>query len=369
MRINTNVAALNTLRQVGKADAGLARSIGRLSSGFRINRAADDAAGLGIANQLRADIRALKQAGRNAEQANSLLQVAEGAAQTIQSIAERMKELATQAASDNVSDTDRALINAEFTELKGEIDRVIATTEFQGSALVDGTLGNAVDELDAAHTMDDIAAVQSISISGTKAGTYNVSQTTTTVTMSFDGKTEALSGLSAGQQNLSFDLFGVTLEMDSTFNVGAGTETFATAKDIVVAGGNTEFVVSVSGDPSGNDRVLLGSMDLTRTTLTVTGSLDTKANAVTAMGQIDIAIGKVSEVFGTIGAAQNRIDFAAANTQSTVENFSAAESVIRDVDMAAEVTEMTKFQILQQAGTAVLAQANAAPQGVLRLLS
>jgi len=368
MRINTNVSALNTLRQLGKANAGLGRAIGRLSSGFRINRAADDAAGLGIANQLRADVRALKQAGRNAEQANSLLQVAEGSAQTIQGMLERMKELGTQAASDNVSDTDRALIDAEFSELKSEMDRIVATTKFQGSSLIDGTLGNAVDAADAAHTMDDIAAVQSITISGTGTGTYNVDQTTTAVVMSQGGKTQTLSGLSAGQQTLSFDLFGIDIELDSTFNVTGGAETFATAKDIVVAGGNTEFVVSASGDPSGDDRILLGAMDMSRSTLTVTGSLTTKANAVTSLGQIDVAIGKVSTVFGTIGAAQNRIDFAFANTLSTAENFAAAESVIRDVDMAAEVTEMTKFQILQQAGTAVLAQANAAPQGILRLL-
>ncbi len=361
MRINTNVSAMNTLRQVGKANDGLAKSIGRLSSGFRINSAADDAAGLGIANQLRGDIRALNQAGRNAEQANSLLQVAEGAAQTIQGIVERMKELATQSASDNVSDTDRALIDAEFTELKNEIDRVVSTTEFQGSALVDGTMGNAVT----GGTVDtDTTGVQSINISGTETGTYTIDQTSTAITMTSGGLTQELTGLSGGQQTLSFDLFGIDIETDGAFTV-AGDELDGT---IIVGGGNTEFVVSVSGDPSGNDRILLGSMDLQRSTLTVTGSLDSKANAVTALGQIDVAIGKVSDVFGTIGAAQNRISFASANTDATVENFSAAQSVVRDVDMAAEVTEMTKYQILQQAGTAVLAQANSAPQNVLRLL-
>ncbi len=370
MRINTNVSALNTLRRLGANNQSLARSIGRLSSGYRINSAADDAAGLGIANKLRADIRALKQAGRNAEQANSMLQVAEGAAQTIQGIVERMKELGLQASSDNVSDTDRALINAEFIALKSEVSRVVDTSEFQGTTLVDGTLGNSWTAGSGADTMDSVTAVadaDGVSISGAATGTYTVTQTTTAVTMTKSGKAQTLSGLSAGAQTLSFDLHGIDVEVDSSFNITANSETFNT-DSILVSGGNTEFVVSVSGDPSGNDRVLLGSMDLTASTLTLTGTMTSKALAVTALGQIDVALTKIATTFGTIGAAQNRIGFAAQNTAATTENFAAAESIIRDVDMASEVTQMTKFQILQQAATAVLAQANAAPQNVLTLL-
>jgi flagellin len=367
MRINTNVSALNTLRTLGTTGKEFSKSVGRLSSGFRINRAADDAAGLGIANKMRADLRSMRQASRNAEQASSVLQVAEGAAQTIAGIVDRMKELATQAASDNTDASGRSRIDTEFTELKNEITRIVDTTKFQDSVLLDGSMGNAVDA--ATSTADDVAAVQSISISGTKTGTYTLTQTTTAVTMSSGGKTQTLSGLSAGQQTLSFDLFGVEVEVDSTFNVTAASETFAASKTVVVAGGDTSFLVSSSGEYSGQDAVTLSSLDLSLATLGLSAdALDTKANAVSALANIDTAIGTISDTFASIGAAQNRIEYAMQNTNAAVENISAAESVIRDVDMAAEVTQMTKYQILQQAGTAMLAQANQAPQAVLSLL-
>jgi flagellin len=364
MRINTNISSVNTLRQLGKSNEALGKTFGRLSSGFRINRAADDAAGLGIANKLRADIRSMQQASRNAEQANSLLQVAEGAAQTISGIVERMKELGVQAASDNVSSDSRTLINAEFTTLKAEITRIVGTAKFQGQALVDGTMGTQVD---ASSTADDLAEVSSITLSGTKAGTYTFAQTTTAVSLSNSGVVQTLSGLSAGAQTLSFSSFGIDVAVDSAFAVGAGSETFGT-ETIVVTSANSDFVVSSSGSYDDKDRVQLGAMDLSLTALTIAGTMDTKTNAVTALGQIDQAITNISTVFGTIGAAQNRLDFARANVNTAVENFQAAESVIRDADMAAEVTQMTKFQVLQQAGTAILAQANQTPQSVLSLL-
>lgn len=363
MRINTNISSINTLRQLGKSNEALGKTFGRLSSGYRINRAADDAAGLGIANKLRADIRSMQQASRNAEQANSLLQVAEGATQTISSIVERMKELGIQAASDNASSESRALINAEFTQLKSEITRIVETTKFQGSALVDGSLGNAVT----GGTVDaDTAGVQAITISGTAADTYTIDQTSASVVMSNTSGLQQTVTATAGQGVVNFDLFGISVETDGAFTV-AGDELDGT---IIVGGGDTEFVVSASGDYGALDKdsVALGSMSLTLTSLTIAGTMDTKANAVTALGQIDVAIGKVADVFGSIGAAQNRLDFARANVDTAVENFQAAESVIRDADMAAEVTQMTKYQVLQQAGTAILAQANQVPQGVLSLL-
>ena len=364
MRINTNVSALNTLRTLGTTGKEFAKSIGRLSSGFRINRAADDAAGLGIANQMRADLRSMRQASRNAEQASSVLQIAEGAAQIISGITDRMKELATQAASDNTDASGRARINTEFTELKNEITRIVNTTKFQGSPLLDGTMGNT-----AAWDGGTPSDVGSVSISGTKTGDYTLTQTGKDVTISNGGKTQTLSGLDAGAQTLSFDLFGIDIEVESGFDVTATFETFKDPKVVKVTGGNSSFLVSSSGDYAGQDAVTLSSLNLSLDTLGVSGAaVDSKANALTALDQIDTAIRKISDVFATIGAAQNRIEYAQQNTNAAVENISAAESVIRDVDMAAEVTQMTKFQILQQAGTAMLAQANQAPQGVLALL-
>src|SRR5690606_22157884 len=138
MRINTNVASLNSNRVLQLTNTAVARTLGRLSSGYRINRSADDAAGLGIANKLRADLRSLRQAARNAEQANAVLQIAEGAVQSIQSIVERMKELATQAASANTDADGRTRIDAEFQALIKEIDRIVETTKFQDTRLLDG---------------------------------------------------------------------------------------------------------------------------------------------------------------------------------------------------------------------------------------
>ena len=276
MRINTNVAAMNTLRVLAGTDQAITRSIGRLSSGFRINRAADDAAGLGIANQLRADLGAMRQATRNAEQASSLMQVAEGGATGIQNILTRMKELAGQSASDNVDATGRGRIDIEYQELLVEIDRIADSTEFSGVNLLNDTAG------------------------------------------------------------------ATTLE----------------------------FIVGVSATIA-NDKITLAAFDLTTaaTGLNLTGTdLLSDANAETVLTAVDAAITAVSDSFATIGAKQNRLDIALNQVRISVENTAAAESVIRDADMAAEFTELTKNQILSQAGISVLAQANASSQSVLALL-
>jgi flagellin len=174
MRINTNVSALNAANNLGRVQAEASESMAKLSSGFRINKAADDAAGLGIANKLRADTRALSQASRNAEQTNSLLQVAEGSTATIQKMLERMKELATQSGSDTVDAAGRGRINSEFTALRSEIDRTVNTTKFQGNALLDGTFGSTAPQL-AASDITTTGGVASTALGG--AYTVAVSST------------------------------------------------------------------------------------------------------------------------------------------------------------------------------------------------
>lgn len=373
-RINTNISALNTQRIMKGTNQQFAQTVGRLSSGFRINRAADDAAGLGIANKLRADIRSMSQASRNAEQGTSMLQVAEGAAQTVQSIVDRMKELAVQSASDNVADSERSLIQAEFTELQDEISRIVDTTKFQGNTLLNGTLGNSADLTDVATTVDTAVGFGSAAVSGAGADTYTFSQTAGAVTLtnSAGDLTQVVTASSGGAQTLKFDALGITVETSASFAIGAGSENLT--GDLVVAGGNTSFMVSVSGQEgtggaAGNDDIGLSSMDLTLATLGLDAdNLGTKAGAQAAIGNIDSAISTISGVFGDIGAAQNRLDYALANVRTATENFQAAESTIRDADIAAEATELSRLQILQQAATSVLAQANQAPQGVLSLL-
>jgi len=374
-RIATNVNAVRAQRLLTQGDRAFGKSIARLSSGFRINTASDDAAGLGIANKIRADVGALRQASRNAEQAISLLQVAEGGAFQIEAIVERMKELASQSASDNVSDSDRVLIQAEFTELQSEITRIVDTTKFQGNVLLDGTLGNQVDiDVLVSTALASGTEVQSAGISGTQAGTYTLSQVGANITIVNSTATlqQTVAAGGNGRQTINFNAFGVSIELTTSFSTAANT----VAGDLVVTGGNTSFLVSVSGDPTGQDRVSLTSLDVSLATLgmsvSATGlsaeSLGTKSGAETAIGVLDQAIQDISKVFGSIGAAQNRIEFALNNADTAIENFTAAQSVIRDVDIAQESTEFARLSIQQQATTAMLAQANAAPQLMLQLL-
>jgi len=378
MRVNTNVSAINTLRRLDASGRALSKSIGRLSSGFRINQASDDAAGLGIANKMRADIRSLQQAGRNAEQATSLLQVAEGAAQTIQSILERMKELATQAGSDNTDSSGRTSIDAEFSKLSEEITRIVETTQFQGSYLLNGTMGATVDAASTVGT--GVTGYVGATISGTESGqTFSIAAaangtdaTQTDVTISNGGLAQTIT-VGDGAASYDFDAFGITLEFDSAFDASDAAGGLQLDGQTVVTGtGSTEFMVSSSGNYTNaidGDLVSVEGLDLTLTTLGISASsLADRDDAQAALTAIDSAIAAVSTTFGEIGAAQNRIEYARSNTTIAVENFQAAESVIRDADMAFEVTQMTKYQVLQQAGTAVLAQANQTTQGVLSLL-
>ena len=485
-RIRTNVPAMSSLRQLGESNRMFARSIGRLSSGLRINRAADDAAGLGIANTLRADIRATRQAVRNTEQGNSVLQVMEGGAQQVSGILERMKELAAQAASDSVDAQARAQINNEFDELSSELDRIVSTTKFQGQSLLDGTYGSASTtensfDTTVANNLDDVAGITvgvssestfngltagnltatvtqvngtitaesvgagngldgTVSISNQtnfntlEEGVYSVTKTgsdiqlvdanltvvetvdvsantaggdvvftNSGITLTGDGANDLnlrvdgaignitinqsfsvqLAGGGATSQTLTLDASGSTQTLDFT-NFGVRVRVDAAQNNVAFSIGtnntlavqqNTvsqaQFLVSASGDYTSNDLVKLDAINLTGSKLGVdSGSIDltTGTGAQAALTSIDDAINTLSDTFSAIGAAQNRFEFAFANAQSMVENLSAAESVIRDADMAAEVTEMTKYQILQQAGTAMLAQANSAPQNVLSLL-
>lgn len=375
MRINTNVPSLNTQRVLGKTGMALAESIGRLSTGFRINKAADDAAGLGIANKLRADIRSLRQASRNAEQAGSLLQVAEGAVQTISEIIDRMKELATLAASDNVDDAGRGRIKAEWDQLQTEISAIADTTKYQGKALINGTFGNSIDTNVANSTiLAGASDVYDASLSGTAAGTYTVTNSAAGELTITDGTTSQVVTLSAsGKQSVKFDQFGITIQLENSYDNSVATNTFG---DLVVdpGTGGGSFLVRSSGAYTSDDLVSLGSVDLTvgasglnLTSASFTGS-GTNVEWQLSLTVLDASINVVNTAFGDIGAAQSRIEYASANVRTTIENMAAAESTIRDADMASEMAEFTRNQILQQAGVAMLAQANAAPQLVLRLL-
>lgn len=373
MRINTNVSALNAYGNLGRVQSQVSESMAKLSSGFRINKAADDAAGLGISNKLRSDIRSMTQASRNAEQANSVLQIAEGGAGTIQKMLERMKELATQANSDSVDSDARTRINAEFSALKSEITRTVDTTKFQGRQLLSGSTASVDTNVANSTALAAGTGLFEATVSGTAAGTYSFTQGADGE-LTIDngaGVTQTLTGLTAGRQSVTFDTFGITLELDANFDETAAAGTLDGLDVVVTAGsGDSSYMISSSGEAV-QDKVTLTAVNLSLGAggLNIaTNDVTTAANAATAIAALDAAIGTVSSKLGQIGAAQNRIGYALENVKTSIQNYSAAESVIRDVDMAEEMTKFSKNNILAQAGTAMLAQANQAGQGVLQLL-
>src|SRR5262245_10311218 len=270
MRINTNVAAIAANKNLHGVNRMVDVSMRKLSSGFRITRAADDAAGLGIANVLRGDIRSLTQASRNAEQANSVLSIADGGIGSIQSMLERMKELATQAASDTVDANGRSRITAEYQQLRAEIDRQVATTKFQGNALINGSFGATVDTASTVLATAT-AGVQNFKLQGAGPGTVSFamagSVATATLTTSSATTTQVIGSLATGKTTVNFTSLGFSLEMTAGF--GAAT---LDGMNATIGGGVGTFLIGSSGSYSGNDKITLSgaSLKLDSGALTIT---------------------------------------------------------------------------------------------------
>lgn len=361
LRINTNVAAINAHRHLLQTDFRLSRNMERLSSGYRINHASDDAAGLSIANRLRTNVRSLTVASRNVNEAKSMVNVAEGAANQIEGILERLKELATQAASDNAS-TDRDKINSEASTLLNEIDRIVNDTEYQGTVLLTGNFGNGLSSVSVSGSG---LGSSDFSVGGAAAATYTFNVSGTNLAITGNNITQTVTVTSEGAQTINFDKLGITINADSDFSV-AGLD----GDTITVTAGSCGGVFQVgSGNDNSADTIGVTLGDLTTSTLGVSGiSLSNRSDASAALATIDSAINTVNNKLGDMGAAINRLDYAYSNLQVTIENFQSSESVIRDVDMASEMVSFTKNQILEQAGVAMLAQANMSSQGVLTLM-
>ncbi len=270
LRINQNISAMNTHRQLVQTDRSLANSLERLSSGLRINRAADDSAGLAISQRLRSQIGGLMMASQNAEQSKNMVQTAEGFLNEIHNMLGRMRELAVQSASDTVDATNRASLHGEFNKLREEIDRIASSAEYNNNKLLDGTFTNKQFQVGANGDLDNTI----------------------------------------------------------TFSIGA-----------------------VSSEAMGVDET----------------DISTLAGGVAAMGELTNAIDYVSNVRSGLGTIQNRLAYTVASVDNAAENLSSSESTIRDLDISQEISTFTKSQILVQAGMAMLAQANAAPQNVLAL--
>jgi flagellin len=364
LRIQNNITALNAHRNLTVNDSALSKSLERLSSGFRINKAADDAAGLAISQAFRADIASFKVASRNTAEANSLLQVAEGALDQIGNMLTRLKELATQAASANAgSNVDK--INAEGDALIAEIERIATSTEYADTKLINGTFGVGIT---AGATITATGGLSNAV--GLKADeTYNISAAANAgggidITITTGDGSQTINGVvapGAGETSqLSFSAFGLSLTINNNLSsASAGAITGELT-------GNSTFQVGAENETDNRITVSLG--DATAATLGLTaGQLANATLAQAFLSTVDEAIDDLNMRRGEIGAAQNRLAYSAANLSVTIENVTASESIIRDVDMAGEMVSFTKSQILMQAGTAMLAQANMAPQSILSL--
>ena len=371
MRINNNIMALNAHRQLAINQTNSSKSMEKLSSGFRINRAGDDAAGLAISEKMRGQIRGLKQASRNAQDGISLIQTAEGALNETHAILQRMRELAVQAASDTNEEVDRAAIQLEINRLAQEIDRIGNNTEFNEKKILNGDLATSLRNVDA--SLGPEAGISSIQVTGAKAGYYTIAYDTGSSTMTvsrLDGSqgnvVETVSKVVAAPSDfdtvdVSFGGLGITVTVNSAIDdlADAEIEVDSTGQITLQIGANESQNMTISiGDMTTN------GLGLDSTALDVT-SHDAAGNAIT---QINNAIKKVSTQRSELGAYQNRLEHTISNLNNASENLQAAESRIRDLDMAEEIMAFTKNNILQQAATAMLAQANMAPQSVLQLL-
>ena len=269
LRITNNIQSLNAQRNINKSQRGLDKALERLSSGLRINKSGDDAAGLAISEKLRSNIRALQQASRNANDGIGLIKVAEGAMEEIHNMIVRMKELSEQAATGTIGDVERGYLNSEYQNLRTEINRIAHATKFNETSLLDGTL---------------------------------------------------------------------------------------------------DVRIQIGVSDGANDAIQISLSTVEVTSLGITTSISTVTNAISALGTTTGAISTIADRRAGLGALQNRIESVVANIENVVENLTGAESRIRDVDIASETANLTKYQILVQAGVSVLSQANQTPQIALTLL-
>jgi len=383
--VNTNVSSLNAQRNLSQSGSDLATSMERLSSGMRINSAKDDAAGLQISNRLTSQINGLGVAQRNANDGISMAQTAEGAMQESTNILQRMRELALQSANGSNSADDRDSLQKEVSALQDELTRIADTTSFGGQQLLNGNFGtksfqvgsNANETIE--MTLSSVKAAdlgkfegQDLSFASfddTKIGSANE-----TLTFSVDSGTDITVDITTSDDVDSFaEKVNSALNSSGVYAISDGTNvTFATTEDVttVTAGssvatdGGIVNTTPQSGTlTTGTPPTLVGTdMD----NIDISG--DDGTGAQSAIASIDQALKQIDEQRADLGALQNRFNHTISNLSNIQENVSASRSRIQDTDFATETAEMTKNQILQQAGTSILSQANQLPQAALSLL-
>ncbi|MFK8047109.1 MAG: flagellin [Halioglobus sp.] len=379
--INTNIASLNAQRNLNSSQGDLNTSLQRLSSGLRINSAKDDAAGLAIAERFTTQIKGLNQAGRNANDGISLAQTAEGALQEVTNNLQRIRELAVQSSNATNSASDRNALQTEVTQLLSEIDRVADQTQFNGVALLDGSFTGAVFQVGA--NSGETITVAATTDANTAALGSVTQNTSAGLAVAASGLTGFATAIAAGGVTINGTDIGAIAGAGSAAEragqlvnainnvsqqTGVGAAYDGATGQLSL---NSEAAITIAG--TANDATEAGFANAAFATLTTTTGIDTLtvgnfAGAQTAIDLVDSALTSVNSARATLGAIQNRFESVVANVQTTSENLSAARSRIQDTDFAMETANLTRAQILQQAGTAMLSQANSAPQNVLALL-
>ncbi len=367
MIINHNISAQNTYRQLTMNNANQAKSMEKLSTGLRINRASDDAAGLSISEKMRAQIRGLDQAARNSQDAISLIQTAEGGLNETHSVLQRLRELAVQASSDTLEGTDRTAIATEMGKLVEQVDSIASDTKFNGKALLDGKFGIQMTNTGTLNTsVIGLANLSDIDVSSAKASeTYTITETITEITLAdlAGNSQKIIKGTYAAGDTFNFDSLGVKIKTDSNYAVGGTAFTGLT----IITGAAAGATIQTGANEDQEMSLTIGNMSASALSINALNITD-HTNAKSAITAVDNAISTVSGQRSSLGAAQNRLVYTTNNLNAQSENLTAAESRIRDVDMAREVMENSKNSILAQAAQAMLAQANQQPQGVLQLL-
>jgi flagellin len=383
LTVNTNIASLNTQRNLNTSSNALNTSLQRLSTGSRINSAKDDAAGLQIANRLTSQVNGLNVAVKNSNDGISMAQTAEGALQQSTTILQRMRDLSLQSANGSNSEGERKALNSEVSELKKELNRISNTTTFGGKKLLDGNFGTTTFQVGSAANetisvkIDEMstASLKGKYYEGTVAASTGPASASGTITVSgtvngtdFSVDVAIASGATAVQVSQSV----ATAINDA--NIGVGAFVDDTGATTLISGQNTDgtenalSALSISGTVAGvTTGAYTAATAVTETEMTNI-DVSTVQGAQESVIVIDQAISAIDKQRADLGAVQNRFENTIGNLQNIAENVSAARGRIQDTDFAAETANLTKNQILQQAGTAILSQANQLPQAVLSLL-
>ena len=367
MRINHNISALNTYNKMTVNQNAATKNMEKLSSGQRINRAGDDAAGLAISEKMRGQIRGLEQAATNAQDGISLIQTAEGALNETHAILQRMRELSVQSANDTNTAEDRQQLQNEVDQLSNEITRIAKDTTFNNSNLLDGSFdgkfhigANAGQDLSV-----NIGKMDSASLGATGSVTHGELVITNGSGEAIEIKVEQQTGNSL---DATADIKDGVLTIKLGTNAAGAPQTIdaaTLAEELNEIQDLEDMGISFTVAGAGTANVTVTTADLKATAGISISSQADASNAITAL---DAAINSVSAERAKMGAVQNRLEHTINNLSTSAENLTAAESRIRDVDMAKEMMEMTKNNILQQAAQSMLAQANQTPQNVLQLL-